>query len=351
MPELNFPKSKIIKGLTWLGDHIPYPEKGIMGDTYPMTWADDDRIYTSSGDPHWGESEDGLDMEVFDGGPEDYKIYKVSHMNDYKGHGGHGPKPTGMICVDKNLYLAFQNFKGMQVPPISCASQHGSDSVIIVSNHISPYWKGLSWTPDFKNITEPTFPGYLFGGPAFINYGKNNENARDSYVYAVSGEQWDNGSNLRLGRVPNDRIMRGDAWEWVFSFDMYGNPAWTRDLSQSIPILSLHHSLGLPEMVYLAGLKRYLLFTWRLHKDFSPYDGTDLFVFESPEPWGPFSLVHYEELWEGKDVTPYCPRLPLKWFDQDKCEGWLQFSGNWRPFEEGRPHYRSNVRLFRLDLY
>ncbi|MCL2361077.1 MAG: DUF4185 domain-containing protein [Defluviitaleaceae bacterium] len=351
MQKIIFPKSKIIKGLAWLGEHIPYPEEEIKGDTYPMTWADDDRIYTSSGDPHWGDSKDGLDIEAIDGGPEDYKITQLNGMTAYTGFGGLGPKPTGMICVNKNLYFAFQNFCGMQIPPITCASQHGSDAVIIVSNQVSSPWKGLVWTPIHANIKEPTFPGYLFGGPAFINHGKNNENARDDYVYAVSGDQWDNGSNLRLGRVPNDSITRGDAWEWVCSFDICGNPAWTRDLQQAIPILSLHRSLGLPEMVYLAGIKRYLLFTWRLHKDFSPYDGTDLIVFESPEPWGPFSLVHYEEYWQGKDFNPYCPRLPLKWFNQDKCEGWLQFSGSWRPFEEGNPYYRSNVRPFRLDMY
>ena len=82
-----------------------------------------------------------------------------------------------------------------------------------------------------------------------------------------------------------------------------------------MPVLSLHRWLGLPEMVYLAGIQRYLLVTWRLHKDFSPDDGTDLLVFEAPEPWGPFSLVHFEEYWEGKEYNPYCPRVPLKWIE------------------------------------
>jgi len=352
MQKFHFNQSSIIKGITWLGDRISYPENDIMGDTYPMTWADDDRIYTSSGDPHWGESHSGLDIEAFDGGPLDYKISKVNHMNDYLGGGGHGPKPSGMICVDKYLYFAFQNFCGMKPPPNNCASQPGSDSVILISNLSNTEWKGWAWTPDYKNIEKPTFPGYKFGGPAFINYGKNNENARDNYVYAVSGDQWDNGSNLRLGRVPNDKITIREEWEWVRSFDMYGSPDWSRDLDQAVPVLSMHRSLGLPEMVYIAGIKRYLLFTWRLHKDFSAYDGTDLFIFESPEPWGPFSLVYFEEYWETKDVNPYCPRLPLKWFDQDKLEGWIQFSGSWRPYEDNiRPYYRSNIRPFKLDMY
>jgi hypothetical protein len=102
-------------------------------------------------------------------------------------------------------------------------------------------------------------------------------------------------------------------------------------------------------MVYLASLKRYLLFSWRLHQDFSPDHGADLIVFEAPEPWGPFSLAHYEEYWEGVETTPYCPRLPLKWMESDGVTGWLQFSGTWRG-GGGTPHYRSHVRPFRLTL-
>ena len=115
-------------------------------------------------------------------------------------------------------------------------------------------------------------------------------------------------------------------------------------------MLSLHRWLGMPEMVYLAGIKRYLLLTWRLHKDFSPDHGTDLLVFEAPEPWGPFSLVHFEEYWEGKDYNPYCPRLPLKWMDNDGLTGWLQFSGSWGPDGQKSLYYRSNVRQFRLKV-
>jgi len=31
--------------------------------------------------------------------------------------------------------------------------------------------------------------GHKFGGPSFVQFGKNNEDARDEYVYAVSSGQ------------------------------------------------------------------------------------------------------------------------------------------------------------------
>ncbi|MCL2647433.1 MAG: DUF4185 domain-containing protein [Phycisphaerales bacterium] len=335
--------SKVIKGFRWLGARIGYPEKEIKGDTYPMTWAEDDEIYTSAGDPLWGESLSGLDVEKFSGGPEDHKITKVSQMNDYLGWGGAGPKPSGMICVDGMLYLAFQNFLCGGRPPHSVKSQPGSDAHIVFAN---PRFK--LWYPSIKAIDKPMFPGSRFGGPAFINFGKNNENARDEFVYAVSSDQWDNGSNVRLGRVPQRHITEANYWEYVCAFDKDGNPAWNACLDHAIPILSIHRYIGLPEMVYLAGIKRYLFLSWHLRGDFDPDQGTDLLILESPEPWGPFSLVHFEELWEGKDFTPYCPRVPLKWMSPDHRSGYIQFSGSWGPSGQEKGYYRSNVRKFEL---
>jgi len=344
------PRSRHIAGLDWVGERIPYPEAEVKGDTYPMTWGDDDEIYTSAGDPNWGETPDGLDVERFSGGPTDYRIHKVNHMNDYRGWGGGGPKPSGMICVGGVLYLAFQNLRKMQKAPFSMLSQHGSDAhIVYATRDVCGFGVG-QWTPTLANIAEPMFPGHRFGGPAFINFGRNNANARDGFVYAVSSDQWDNGSNLRLGRVPADAIVQRNRWEWVCAFSPAGEPAWSSDLAEAIPVLSLHRWLGLPEMVYLAGIRRYLLLTWRLHQDFSGDDGTDLVVLDAPEPWGPFTVVHAEEHFAGKAVNPYCPRVPLKWLDADGAGGWLQFSGSWSKTGQAAGHYRSHVRRFRLRL-
>ncbi len=339
----SIPKSTVIRGIEWLSERIAYPEPDIKGDTFPMTWADDDEIYTSAGDPLWGETPSGLDVEKLSGMPPDYRIAKVNPMNDYLGWGGDGPKPSGMICVGGVLYLAFQNMLRTRRPAHGLISQHGSDAQIVYStNH------GGFWVPALGNIAAPMFPGHMFGGPAFINYGRNNANARDEYVYAVSTDQWDNGSNLRLGRVRADSIVRAEAWEWVSAFGPQGQPAWSPELREAIPVLSIHRWIGLPDMVYLAGIGRYLLLTWRLHGDFSPDQGTDLLILESPEPWGPFSLVYFEEYWEGREFNPYCPRLPLKWMEADGLMGWLQFSGSWGPQGQAAGYYRSNIRRFRL---
>lgn len=340
------PQSKRIIGIKWEGERILYPLVTISGDTFPMTWAADGEIYTSAGDPGWGTSKDGLDVEKFTGGPTDYHIDKVNEMPDYTGPGGTGPKPTGMISVRGSLYLAVQNLLGRKPPAHGSVSQHGSDASILRSDD-----NGKTWSPGRK--TAPMFPGHLFGGPAFINFGQDNAGAKDHFVYAVSSDQWDNGSELRLGRAPDDRIQAAASWEWVAGFKN-GEPVWTSDLAKSQPVLSDDRYISAPEMVYLAKLKRYLLLTWREKKDFDPMSGTELIIYESPEPWGPFALVCHEPVWETRIYNPYCPRLPLKWMEADGITGWLQCSGNWG-FDtphgwQSTVYYRSSVRKFRLEL-
>jgi hypothetical protein len=126
-------------------------------------------------------------------------------------------------------------------------------------------------------------------------------------------------------------------------------PLWTNNLARAVPVLSRYRQISLPDMVYVAPLRRYLLLTWSQNRDFDPDQGSQLFIYETSEPWGPFILVHHEDPWENADVTPYCPRLPLKWIRaaDDGIIGWLQFSGSWR---KNSLEYRSHVRPFRVRI-
>jgi len=357
--------SSVIVSFEWVADESAYPTPGPnddvapvdpasahgvpaygvrFGDTFPMTWADDDAIYASAGDPNWGAKWDGLDVERFSGMPPHYTITRINAMPEYHGSGGGGPKPTGMISVHGMLYLAVQNLEGKKPPAFGTRSQHGDDATIISSSD-----HGKTWTPARADIKEPMFPGHNFGGPAFVNNGRDNAGAPDKYVYAVSTDQWDNGSNLRVGRVPADRIQDAAAWQWISELKNDEHPRWTHDLNDAIPVLTDARRISLPEMVYIAPIKRYVLLTWRLYKDFSNSDGTELMIYDAPQPWGPFTLVHQEAMWEGKDMNPYCPRLPLKWLkvNGDEIDGWLQFSGSWR---KTSTDYRSHVHEFRMKI-
>lgn len=308
-----------------------------------MTWADDGELYASSGDPYWGgKGNGGLDVERFSGGASDYLIEQVSLMPGYEGNAGGGAKPSGMICVDGVLYLAWQNLHRAKPLPRGTKSQSGGDATIVRSRD-----RGRTWEPDVRSIREPMFPGHRFGGPSFVNFGRNHEHARDGFVYAVSSDHWDNGSHLRVGRAPRDRLLEAAAWEWVAEARPVGGPRWSRRLDDAVPVLTDPGRISLPDMAYVAGADRFVLLTWRLAYDWTFDRGSELVIYDAPEPWGPFTLVYHEPAWEIPEITPYCPRLPLKWLavQGDTLRGYVQFSG--RP---GSPHYRSHIRPFRVRV-
>ena len=379
----------------WIGDRIPVSSVNVKGDTHPITWADNDIMYMGTGDPlwmvrdgvnyagvasrgFWKESPEtykamsGQVVEQITGEPERFQVHRVHDMPGYTGPGGGGAKPCGMICVDGKLYYAVQNLLGWKTPPNRPNCQHGSDATIICSEDY-----GKTWTPELNQMFEdfiaeqydgekgtqfswktaegertgyrgwkPMFPGSSFGGPSFIQFGKNNEHAVDSYVYAVSGDQWDNGTCMRLGRVPKDSIMDAGAWEFA-STDESNNPAWHKNLADARPVLEIDGHFSIPEMVYVNSLKKYILLTWALHTDFRSPTGSELTVLESDMPWGPFSLVYYEWMWYKRAACPYNPRLPLKWLDQELLEGYILHSGNW---ETQTPYYLPQIRKFRFTV-
>jgi hypothetical protein len=346
-PGYEVKQTAFFSGIEWLGEEIPYGDTAKRGDTFPLTWAGDNNIYASAGDPLWGKKPDGLDFEMITGKPDNYIINKVNEMPGYFGWGGCGAKPTGLICVKNILYLAFQNMTGMETKTdlAACEVNHGYDASIIYSEDF-----GKTWYPDIKTNKTPMFPGRIFAAPSFINYGKNNMEATDGYVYAMSGEGWCNGNHIRLGRVPADKIMEKAAWEWVSGFKTGLMPVWTKNEFDATAVLTHEGYLGMTDMVYISKLKRYLLFSWHFNKYADPNNGSKMIIYESPEPWGPFSIV-YEAVWETNEKTPYNPRMPLKWFDEDKLEGWLLFSGTWRNYGGViNSHYRAHVRKFKLLL-
>ena len=156
-----------IAGWDWLGEEIPYTAaiggEAVRGDTFPMTWAADGEIYTSAGDPNWGASRWGLDIErIVQAARRTTRIEQVNPMVDYVGWGGDGPKPSGMISVGGVLYFAYQNLCHMRAPFYGTKSQHGSDSVIAASRDL-----GRTWEPDIKKLGKgnPTFAGPRLAGP------------------------------------------------------------------------------------------------------------------------------------------------------------------------------------------
>jgi hypothetical protein len=102
------PASPVIREIVWAeADSIVRRAKG--GDNWPVTWADDDAIYSTYGDG-WGfkpKVRDKLSLGFVrvTGGPDRFQGTNIRSDDEQYGQGRAGKKGWGMLSVDGVLYL------------------------------------------------------------------------------------------------------------------------------------------------------------------------------------------------------------------------------------------------------
>jgi hypothetical protein len=201
---------------------------------------------------------------------------------------GYSRKPTGMLCIQGAVYLAFQNLNENTFDDAPAAS-------IARSNDYGNTWTWDSSAPMFGGAGKTP----LFTTIFFLDYGKNSINSIDSYVYAYGlDNNWREQQALYLARVPASSIQTRSSWQFFTGVDAGGNPLWTSDITQKKPVV-LDTRLLYPVMfgtdcpaqnpviaqggvVYDQPLKRYIFSSWSCatHE-----------IYEAPQPWGPWSHV------------------------------------------------------------
>src|ERR1019366_3786793 len=86
------------------------------------------------------------------------------------------------------------------------------------------------------NAADPL--AYTFTTIFFLDYGKNNANAMDGYVYAYGFDNnWRAQQKLYLARVPNTAIPTRSRWRFFTGVDARGNPLWSSDITKKTPVL------------------------------------------------------------------------------------------------------------------
>lgn len=274
--------------------------KAIDSDNWPMTWADDDRLYTAYGDGSGFEPfvERKLSMGVarVEGTPPDFAGFNVrSATAERTGGGVKGPKASGMLMVDGALYMWIRNTANAT---IARSTDHGA-----------------TWEWGFK------FDGESFGCPTFLNFGRNYAGAADDFVYAYSQDgpsAYEPYDGIVLARVPKTRIMERSAHEFYAGADADGVPRWTTDLAKRQHVFHYPGHCERLDAVYDPALKRYLLAVSFGH-------GKGWGIFDAPRPWGPWTTSYITRDWGLGETHGY--RLPSKWSSPDGTRRWLVFSG------------------------
>jgi hypothetical protein len=308
-----YPPSDVIAGIDWAPvDKIV--RRGKDGDNWPVTWADDDAIYTTWGDgtgfPPRVERKLSCGFARITGSASDFQGVNVRSAAEQLGDGRQGKKGWGILSVDGMLYLWLGH-----------ADRRGSSAQLAWSSDHAKTWTFADW-----QFAE-------FGLMGFVNFGRGYAGARDEYVYAYShdGPRADTPADrFSLMRVPKSRIRARSAWEFYERLED-GKPVWSGDLSRRAAVFKNPDACLRSAMTYNAGLKRYLW--WQQlpqpkgHKDRGDtrFEG-GFGIYDAPEHWGPWTTAYYTEKW---DVGPgEHGDFPAKWMSADGQTMHLVFSGN-----------------------
>jgi len=279
-------------------------------DNWPITWADDDCLYTAYGDG-WGFEPPvpiRLSMgtaKVLDD-PPDIRGVNVRSDAECTGDGPTGRKACGMLMVDGVIYMWVRN-----------ANNHGAHSLLGWSTDHAETWTWADWK--FEE----------FGYCTFLNFGRNYQGARDDFVYVYSHDNpsaYVGADRMILARAPKEAIADRTAYEFFAGLDSDGEPLWSEDVSRREAVFTHAGCCLRSGVTYNAPLRRYL---WWQQIPKAPYADTrfdgGLGVYDAPEPWGPWTAVYYTECW---DVGPgETGSFPTKWMSPDGRTVHLVFSG------------------------
>jgi hypothetical protein len=320
------------------------------GDLWPAAWGADDRLYTANGDGFgFGVIPGDIVVNVVDGQPPAMTGRNLPGARSAAVAGLWGPeiwtlnrKPTGMTCVDGDLYLFFQNLaNGRSADPFGYAP----NASISVSRDGGATWQ--------YGHAAPMFSDRVFTTGFFLDLGRCSEHAFDEfvYVYGVDGNwRWSETcepTELFLARVHRDRILERAAWEFFAGMDGDA-PTWTAEIADKAPVLvdetrytSSWTGVAQGSVVFIPALNRYLYSTraryeWIFH--------------EAQYPWGPWTRITVREwlgAWTEQFHAGYPATIPSKFLDADGLGGWIVSSLSSSTFNG--MYYNMNLRRFWLE--
>jgi hypothetical protein len=309
------PPSRTITGIAWHWD--TYQTAAIGSDLWPATWGPDDNLYLAWGDGggFGGSDSDGrvsLGFARIEGGPEDFHGFNVNGGKNPE-HPASFPKKgkTAGLLFDDGILYANINLQDGRWPDVNHALAWSID-------------KGASWTK-----CDWMFPKGIgnFQPARFLNFGRDGSGLPASlagYIYLYGGKntsQRRESDALYLARVPREKVREQAAFHFFSGLDAQGQPTWNPEFTLARPIFSDTNGVAAGGMVYDPGLERYLLTSFHTGPG-------QLGVFESQQPWGPWSTIGYYADWGGMGAAGegLTCEFPQKWMSADGLTLWAIFS-------------------------
>jgi hypothetical protein len=326
-----YPRSPVIESIDWAAKETII-RRAVDGDNWPVTWADDDAIYTTWGDGTGFEPKVERKLSCgfarVTGPPNAFTGTNIRSPQEQLGDGRAGKKAWGILSVSGILYVWFGH-----------ADNRGAAAQLAWSEDRGRRWKLADWRLD------------QFGLVGFVNFGKDFEGSRDDYVYAYShdGPRADTPADrFILMRAHRSGLTRRANWMFYAGLDARGAPRWTSRIDERAAVFTNPDSCLRSAMTYCAPLRRYLWWQQTPQPQGHPDRGDTRFeggfhIYDAPEPWGPWSSAYSTRSW---DVGPgEHGDFPAKWMSDNGGVLHLVFSG-----DDSFSVRRANVRRKRVIL-
>lgn len=356
---------------------LPYPAHPDFGS---FRWTSEPHKYPGTGsDMHWWAwrsdgalivvDEDGRNFDgpwcfghvlEVTGAPPNHTVREIAVLDKLGIKDGVEPGPHYTAAVDakgysryvgaalvvgKRIYISVYDYD-WSLPELRVEIKDIYSAHRGVVGFVSSDDEGLTWTKHYEE-NQPLLLGPRFAALQFIHFGPGSSNTPehlDGWLYAVSNDSnWESGDNLFLARVRPDAPHKRDSWEFFAGFPPGASPlhpSWTKDEALARPIFTDPGFVGHSAVSWNPYRNAYWLAVFSdtvPHKKDTDYIvahatwdvATQLQLYESQHPWGPWALLHHETPWGGPNHAAYLPMLPTPWMDPDGNGGVLLFTGDW----------------------
>jgi hypothetical protein len=387
-----YPKSELIQNFKFLSPPGKYPGTGT--DMHWWTWAADSSVYIADDDgQNFGGQANYAHLLRITGIPPNHKVETVTDFMDipFRKMIPEGKLLrryiNGIIAIDSALYIAVYDydwnlernkpyFDSLRARlQLYDSWRDIRDSALLynmmftdnlslnygIAGFIKSIDNGKTWS-NIPDQSTPRFLGPRFAGLTFINFGPGYTNVPQSlapYVYAMSNDySWESGDHLYMARVHKDSILDRGAWQFLSHLNSRFEPRWSSLETDSYPIFTDPGHVGHPTVSYNFALRRYIL---GIYSDTIPHTenasvenwkkwdkASEVQLYESVNPWGPWKMIYNEMPFGGKDHSCYLPQIPNSWWSLDGTRGTMMFAGDYtgRNFE----YYGLMTRPFEIII-
>jgi hypothetical protein len=324
-----YPQSTVISGVHWRFDTVITYASG--SDLWPATWAGDNNVYMTWGDGGgFGGSNKKCRTQFGMAKITNDPPSTLSTTNVY------GCTSDGTGCIGKYTldpacnasYASTIAAYGRDILAVDNTMYSIGNSVLIrgivvfYSSDLGQTWTSNTWSwAKTTGTFEPT---------GFVQTGMGHTG--QDYVYVI-GKKYGDNSHTYLSRYPVPIVRSARFMETLSGFTWFAgtptSPSWG-SWSNAVPIHTDSGGGSGGHMTYIPALGRYIL-----TQDHGGTPGLGevqkLGIYDSPNPWGPWTTVAYYSNWGGYGTSEglYYSIIP-KWISADGTTFWMSFSGGSR---------------------